>query len=236
MANKTALFTLIVLLLVVSACAKTAESPEKAQEKPADVDIVSETSRTKAVEAEEEVEEAEEGGKEISPEVKELLDIADKKVQSLRYSYKGPETKNFFYNFYVKGDNIKYILYLTYKTLDIDEDAYDAVCLNKKLETAQAYCDNRKCYVRGKKADIDYNEFYIWTPLDWIDNIEFAEKLGEEMIEKRNTWKLSTSNLGIIWVDRFFGVPLKAEFEGNIYHFQKMIFNDIEDEDVIPKD
>ena len=165
---------LIVSLLIISACAQTAvESPPKTQE-PANVDAVSEdaASETKKTETEEKIEE-------ISPEVRELLDTADKKVNSLRYSYKGPETKDFFYDFFVKGDNIRYIIDPDYKVVDVDDDAYDTIYINKELKTAKGYCDNRKCKVKGKKTDFIYEDAYIWTPLDWIDHIEFAEKTGE---------------------------------------------------------
>ena len=121
-----------------------------------------------------------------------------------------------------------------YKAIDLDDDAYDVIYLDKESKTAQAYCDSRKCKVKGKKEDLNYEEFYIFTPLDWINEIESAEKIGEELIEKRNTWKLST-NKGTIWVDSYYGVPMQVEFAENTYKFQKMNFNDVKDEDVIPE-
>ncbi|MBW2976533.1 hypothetical protein KY347_03755 [Candidatus Woesearchaeota archaeon] len=237
MANKLLLFaSLAILLVLVISCAQTAETQEEAERKPSDVDLVSETSRTEDTGTEESVEAAEgdESEKEIPAELIELLGTAGKKVQGLSYSYKGPETNNFLYEFYVKGDNVKYILNPSYKTVDVDEDAYDAVYLDKKLKTAQAYCDSKKCIAKGKKADLDYNEANIMTPLDWLESIESAEKSGEEQIESRNTWIVATNN-GKIWIESFYGVPLKAEFENSVYEFKKMGFNTVKDEDVVPK-
>ncbi len=237
MGNKIILSILVLSLLFINACAQTTPESQPRPQEPVGVDILSETSKIKEIEAEEEVEEPEEEiteEKEISPEVKELLGIADKKVQSLRYSYKGPDTERSYYQFFVKGDNIKYIINPTYKDLRLEDDAYNAIYLDKESKTAQAYCDDRTCRVKGKKADLNYDEVYIWTPLDWVENIEFAEKLGEQLIERKNTWKLSTRNLGTIWVDSFFGVVMKAEFAENIYQFQNMVFNDLKGEDVVP--
>lgn len=219
---------LIFSLLIISAC--VVEVPEEGTpiEKQELEEVIEE-------EVEEPVEEVPEE-KEMSLEVKELLGIADEKVQSLRYSYKGPETDESLYKFVMKGNNVKYVLDPPNKPIDAYEDAYDTIYLDTELKTAQAYCDDRKCKVKGKKADLGYDEVYIWTPLDWLDNIEFAEKVGEELIDRRNTWKLSTKNLGTMWVDSFFGVPLQVEFDENKYQFMKMVFNDVKDEEVIPKD
>lgn len=210
-------------LIFIYGCAQTAEKApvnEKAQEPGKTESVAGTEEKAPSVNV-------------ISPEVKELLDNAKSKVKSMRYPYKGPETADFYYQFYVKGNKIKYLPIPDYKTIDIDEDAYDVVYVDKGLETALAYCDDRKCRVKGQKAELNYDDAYILTPLDWINKIESAEKIGEELIGKRSTWKLST-NAGTVWVDTFFGVPLQAESSGNVYKFDKISFNDVKDEDVIP--
>jgi hypothetical protein len=221
---------LIVLILVISACVQTAETPEKSTE-PVNGGTIEESGGINE-ETPEEVPEV----KEMSAEVKQLLSIADTKVESLRYSYKGPQTGDYIWDFVVKGDNIKYFPIPDYKTIDIDDDAYDTIYINKESKTVEGYCDARKCHVKGKKADLNYDDVYVWTPLDWLENIEYAEKIGEELIGgRRSTWKLSTSNLGTVWVDSFYGVPLQAELEGNKYQFLNIVFNDVTDEEVTPQ-
>jgi len=233
---------LIFSLLVINACAQTTFVPEKDKpQEPAKVDIVSESSNIKIIEIEEGVKGPAEKAieevsdeEEISSEIRELLSIADKKVRSLSYKYKSQETKDFFYEFMVKGNKIKYTIDPTFKDLHLDDDAYDTIYINKEFKTALAYCDGRKCRVKGKKVALDYDENYILTPFDWLSNIEFVEKIGERSIDRRNTWKLSTNDF-IIWIDTFFGMPLQVESNGNIYQFQKMSFNDVKDEDVSVK-
>ena len=169
----------------------------------------------------------------MSAEVKELLSKAEQKVQSISYKYKGSETSD-LYQFYVKDVRIRYILNPPVKSLDVDEDAYESIYINKEERTAEAYCAERKCKVKGKKENLSYDEAYVMTPLDWLNRIGYAEKLGEELIGKRSTWKLNTDNAGTVWIDTFFGVPLQIEFNGNEYQFMQMTFNDVKDSDVIP--
>ncbi len=226
--------TVMALILIVSACAPGTEETPTEEKEPSEVDVVGQTSKTPGEPEEvEEIEEVEEQ-KEMTPEVRELLEVADTKVKSLRYSYKGPETEDFFYDFFVKGNNVKYNLDPTYKVIDVDDDAYDTVYLDKELKTAQAYCDHRSCRAKGKKADLNYDEANILTPLDWLAKVEFAEKVGEELIEGRyDTWKLST-NQGTMWIDNFYGIPLQVESDGKLYRFQQRAPNDLKDEDVVP--
>lgn len=171
--------------------------------------------------------------KEISADVKELLSKAEQKIKSISYDYKGPETDDFFYKFYVKGNEIRYILNPVVKDLQLDDDSYESIFIKKATEFAGGYCTDRICKAKGIKATLEYDVVYIKTPFDWFNQIEFAEKLGEELIGKRKTWKLITDNSGIVWIDAFFGVPLQVEFNGDKYQFTQMTFNDVKDDDVI---
>jgi hypothetical protein len=225
---------LVVLLFAVSACVQqTVETQPKPQE-PAEANVPSETTVTEEAPEIQKVPEDAKEAKEISPEVKELLSKADTRIQSLQYSYNGPETGDFLYNFYVKGGNIKYIPSYTNKVYKAGEDPWDTIYINKEVKTAETYCDDRTCQIKGKISDLDYDEYYIQTPLDWLSQIESAEKVSEEQIEKRSTWKIST-NKGTMWIDTYYGIPMKIDSDGTVYEFQKMSFNTLKDEDVVPR-
>lgn len=163
--------------------------------------------------------------------VKELLEEG-KTVKSISYKYKGLETGNFYYDFYVKGDKVRYIPDRGTKSLE-EEKSYNAVYLDKAESTAEAYCDDRKCVYKGKKADLRFVEYDILTPFDWSDKITTAEKIGEELIGSRNTWKLKANDNIVVWVDIFYGVPLKITQNDNKYEFTRMTFNDVKDSDVV---
>src|SRR3989338_7056283 len=129
---------------------------------------------------------------EIPAEVKELLDKSKTRVKSIYYHYRGPETGGNFHEFYVKGDKIKYKPYLEIKSLD-RPDSYDAIFIDKTAVTAQSYCTAAYCAYKGKKSDLSYASAYLPTVFDWTDGLEYAKKVGEEVIDSRSTWKIEAS-------------------------------------------
>lgn len=175
------------------------------------------------------------GEKEVEEDsnpVKELLEQG-KSVKSISYNYKGPETGNFYYEFYVKGDNVRYIPDRGIKSLD-EKDSYNAIYLDKSEKTAQSYCDDRKCVYKGKREDLRYVDYNILTPFEWLDIITSAEKVSEEVLGSRNTWKLKANNGITAWVDVYYGMPLQITQNGKKYEFTKMVFNSLKDSDVVP--
>src|SRR3989338_3910085 len=169
---------------------------------------------------------------EISAEVKELFDKSKTRVRSIYYKYRGPETGRNFYEFYVKGDKIKYKPYLEIKSLD-RPDSYDAVFVDKTASTAQSYCTAAYCAYKGKKEDLSYASAYLPTVFDWIGGLDKASKVGEEVIDSRSTWKIDT-NKGVLWIDTFYGIPLKAESGGKTYRYEQISVTSVEDPDVTP--
>ncbi len=171
----------------------------------------------------------------ISTEVKQLLDKSKAKVNNIYYKYRGPETTSVGFDiieFYVKGGKIKYKP--TRELISLDrQDSYDVVYIDSVSKTAQKYCDDRACIYKGKKGDLDYNNAYISTIFDWINAIKKADKVGEEVIDDRNVWKVNT-NEGILWLDTFYGIPLQIESNGKIYKFQQLAVNSVQDSDVNP--
>lgn len=164
--------------------------------------------------------------------VKELLELG-KSVKSISYNYKGPETGNFYYEFYVKGDNARYIPDRGIKSLD-EKNSYNAIYLDKSESTAMSYCDDRKCVYKGKKADLRYVDYNILTPFEWLDIMTSAEKVSEEVLGTRNTWKLKANNGITAWVDVYYGIPLQITQNGKKYEFIKMVFNSLKDSDIVP--
>ena len=177
------------------------------------------------------IENKEEVEQEADP-VKDLLEQG-KSVKSISYNYKGPETGNFFYEFYVKGDNARYIPDRGIKSLD-EKNSYNAIYLDKSESTAQSYCDDRKCVYKGKKTDLRYVDYNILTPFEWLNIMTSAEKVSEEVLGTRNTWKLKANNGITAWVDVYYGIPLQITQNGKKYEFIKMSFNSLKDSDVVP--
>ena len=167
----------------------------------------------------------------IAPEIKELLEKSKTRVSNVYYHYRGPETGSNFHEFYIKGPKIKIKPYIEIKTLDTTR-SYDSIFIDKITRTAASYCEAVYCDYKGKKEDLNYGQAYIMTIFDWAE-VEQAEKVGEEVIDSRSTWKLET-NLGTLWVDTFYGIPLKAESNGKTYRFEQLSVNGVQDSDVMP--
>ena len=168
----------------------------------------------------------------IEPEVKDLLGKSKTRVSSIYYKYKGPETGDNYYDFYIKDDNIKYLPARKLQGLD-QADSYNSIYINNADKTAKSYCDDRACIYKGEKGSLDYNKAYIPTIFDWVNGITQANKAGEEVIDDRSTWKVQT-NEGILWLDTFYGIPLKIESNGKSYRFQQLNVNGVQDSDVKP--
>ena len=208
-----------ILLLALSACAPAQQQPQAPAQQPKD-DVYQPVQKPVTAK------------QEISAEVKELLNKSNTKIRSIYYKYRGPETGSNFHEFYVKGDKIKYKPHLEIKSLDRPE-SYDAIFIDKTTDTAQSYCTAAYCAYKGKKLDLSYANAYLPTVFDWIDGLTKANKVGEEVIDSRSTWKLET-NKGILWVDIFYGIPLKIESGGKTYKFEQISVNAVTDADVMP--
>jgi hypothetical protein len=167
----------------------------------------------------------------ISAEVKELIAKHESKISSIYYKYRGPETVSNFHEFYIKGDKIRYGPHRELKSLD-QTGSYDSIFIDKTARTAQSYCTEAYCAYKGKKADLNYDGAYINTIFDWID-VKSANKVGEEVIDDRTTWKVQTDK-GILWIDMFYGIPLKVDASGKIYKFEQISVNSVQDSDVMP--
>ncbi len=215
-----------VLILAISVILASCAQPS------APVQPVSQTEGgTEAMEPADEAAPAQAIQKTLSEDAKELLG-RQSRIKSISYKYKGPETSDNFYDFYIKEDKIKYLPWLAVKSLD-NKDSYDSIFLDTKARTAASYCIVNTCLYKGKKADLNYGQSYISTIFDWTDDLESAEKIGEELIDDRAAWKFET-NKGMIWLDTFYGIPLKVESNGNIYRFQHISANGVLDSDVVP--
>jgi hypothetical protein len=212
---------IISFLVLIISCAPAQEAPKTAAAPKTEsgAEAKTQTAITKEKPAE------------IAAEVKDFLAKPKTKVSSIYYKYRGPETGSNFHEFYVKGSRIKYIPYRELKSLD-NPESYDSVFIDKTAGTAQSYCTELYCAYKGKKADLNYGGAYIKTIFDWID-IESADKVGEEVIDDRSTWKVQTDK-GILWIDTFYGIPLKAESGGKTYKFEQISVNSVKDSDVAP--
>jgi len=218
------LLTILILVFIV-ACAEKYQAPtvtSPQQQAPTNAEIPK---------PKEEVQKIMPLRDEIEPEIRDLLSKHKTRIKSIYYKYRGPKTGSSFYEFYIKDAKIKYKPSQETKFLDRPESV-DSIFIDSKTKTAKSYCEAAYCTYKGKKQDLIYDDAYIMTVFDWVDVIQ-ATKVGEEVIDSRSTWKLETEK-GTIWVDLFYGIPLKAESNGNVYRFEQIAVNSVQDSDVVP--
>ena len=216
---------LILIFALISGCTAVQEKKLPPAAKPKTTVEVNQTAEQDATKSKREI-------LDISPEFEELLNKSKIKIASISYLYKGPETGNDFYVFYAKGVKVKYLPSRIGTMLDRPESV-DSIFMDVTLKTAQTYCSDRRCIFKGKKGDLNFYDAYILTICDWLRGITNAKKIGEEVIDDRNTWKIET-NRGTYWIDTYYGIPLKIDSNGNVYKFQQIAVNSVQDSDVNP--
>jgi len=188
-----------------------------------------------------------EQSKEVSPELKALLETADRKLQSMAYLYAGPTTQNRFLNTYlVKGKYIKVDLY------EVDpyviDSYFDAVYLDTEAKTATGRCEDKKrCMSTNvdntkKIFNVSYDDYRIKTSYEWVKELTFAEIVGPELMDGRGVTKVKYHDARSsteMWIDNTYGVPIKLvitydDSTKETHQFKDYKFNTLGDADVKP--
>jgi len=159
------------------------------------------------------------------------------KVTSLQYSYvESPDIlpENIYYT---SRDKMK--IKLKTRVRFSSEESYDTVYLDLIEETAVGYCENRDrsmCPDRDKPFKVNYNDYFVETPFDWVTKITRAELTGRsQTIENRNAVVVNfeiNGEAGVMFVDSFFGVPLEINFMNKKYEFRDIVINEATNEDL----
>lgn len=163
--------------------------------------------------------------------VEELL-AKSQKVESMSYDYKRADKPlEKAVTVLVKGVNVKQELPAQTKVLNSNE--MDVVVFNTLDKTATAYCESKKyCLKTGNAGAVEFDKYYVKTPLDWIAEVKSAEKKGEARLANRDVWILELNGNVTMWVDTFFGVPLRVYTVQERHEFQNPAFNAVTEEEV----
>lgn len=168
----------------------------------------------------------------IPNDIKEILEKGKTKLKSYSYNYKSPES-DVSYKIYIKGNKIKII---PPEIVNVEEGKfYNTIYLDIEEKTAEAYCIGySSCEGKvGKIKDLNYEDAYIETPLDWLEKVTEAEKIDERQVEGRNSIYLET-NIGKITVESYYGFLYKIEDGKKVWEFSDAAFNSVKDSDVTP--
>jgi hypothetical protein len=168
----------------------------------------------------------------IPDEINEILAKSETKLESYSYNYR-EYGSDLLYKTHVKGNNTKIILPAIINVGD--GKFYNTIYLDTDKKTAQGYCEPRsRCSgTFGKIKDLDYTEEHINTPIDWANQITEAEKIGERVVESRDSLYLQT-NVGKVILESYYGFIYKVEGSEKTCEFTDVSFNSVKEEAVIP--
>ncbi|MFC1648955.1 hypothetical protein ACFL1B_05885 [Nanoarchaeota archaeon] len=194
------------------------------------------------VEAEEEEVVEEEPEYVIAEEVQVFMQSAPKRVQSMKFLHVGPPDFLPQDIYFVKGDKMKVeILRATDHKLSQD---FTHVYLDASDKSATGYCEiievDRCEALQDHSWTVDYDEFHIMTPLDWLFSIQSAEyDGGGPTFENRKTHRVkftSEYGSGIMSILDFYAIPALIMLDdGNRIEFRDLEVNTVTDADITHK-
>ena len=237
---------LIVVVFFVASCVPVAKyyvCPDGSQVKnPANCPVVQD-------EKEQEPEEPQTIIEEIQEEIEEVFEekiISEEAaalfskitgVKGLQYSYvESPEVlpQN---TYFTSREKMK--VELKTKVRYSPDDSYDTVYLDLVEKTAVAYCENKDrqtCPDRDKAYRVEFDDYFIETPFDWLGKVTSADLTGRsQSIEQRNAAEVSfeiDEASGVMFIDAYYGVPLTITFGNKQYEFRDIVINEVDDEDL----
>jgi hypothetical protein len=228
---KKILIGIILLLLIGCAAKQPAEAPnvdEVTAVDPVDTDEIIETSPI--VEDEPIVVK-----KTIDSSIQKLLDKSAK-ISSISFNYHELENGvNNDRDIWIKGDLIKIKKKVkgTYGALEKGEE-YDTVYLDKSAKTAIGFCeDNKICDSLVQAIELNYDKESILTPLELAEMVKNAEVISNELLQNRNVVKFSSEEIGVAWIDSFYGIIMKVEQGDNLYRYEEFEVNLVKDSEVV---
>jgi|SRR3989338_5834237 len=168
---------------------------------------------------------------ETPQEIREVLDHSAK-VNSISYQYKRVDLPLVrAVKVSVKGKYVKQELIV--QTTVLNKNQMDVIIFDTQNRTAEAYCESRRlCVKTGDAGPVNFDQYYLKTPLDWVNNLAYAEKISEADIGNRDVWQLRTDAGVGLWIDTYFGVPLRVDVGNERHEYQNIVFNSVADSEV----
>jgi hypothetical protein len=155
--------------------------------------------------------------KNVEPEFQDFVDKVYT-YDNYQYRYTGPNSA-YSMEVSVKGNRMGYYFKDYALKYGIDE-FYDHVMLDMSQETAYQYCESKsKCSDENREfaRQVDYSDRKIPTLIDVMDSIVTAKIVADEMMMQKSSKKVEYTDkdgiTGVMWVDKYFGTPLRKEYK-----------------------
>jgi hypothetical protein len=231
-------FVLGIVLMFLSGCAK---APIETQEEPVEEQEPVKTTKkvTQPVEEEPVVEEEVAPARVPSKSIQELLQKHVGRIVSLRYMYQDATIKPEEWETWVKDNK----MHVKLREMDnVRGDVYvDNIYLDLGTKKAVGYCERNvyRCADPNTPIDVSFGKYYRKPPIDWIEEVTYAEKETEETMQQRTVWKIfftEGDKTTAMFVDTYYGVPVKViEKSGGVtsdFIYEDIAFNTVDDVDL----
>jgi len=176
----------------------------------------------------------------LTEEIKTILGRADDIVTSYSYLYALPPSDVSGSMIYIKGNKMKIALRET--SVYGFQDYIDTIYVDFTAKTALGYCEDARiqaCMNKSKKTVLDFNQYNIKTPYQWLKEIPVAKQFANVIVWDRNADVLEHiegDTRYTYWIDSFSGIPVKIIIntpgEHIINEFRYLSVNYLNDEDV----
>jgi hypothetical protein len=142
--------------------------------------------------------------------------------------------------YYVKGDKA----YVETLNKGYTDQEVNKVYLDLAEKTATGYCTERSCDPRNEAFDVDYTEWYVTLPHEWIEQVKQGKKTTSLTFESKPATVVRYEAGGKYYeayVDNYFGYPLRVAIATdpemtNIvggYEYRSMAYNNVKDSDLV---
>lgn len=178
--------------------------------------------------------------------VKNLVSKAEEKITSYAFYYQTSANWDLIRDqYFIRGDKMKVKLYEV--NFYNRKHYFDTVYLDMAEKTGVAFCEDRKqvrCFDRNREFAIDYNDFVIKTPLQWMEEVPYeARWTGTEQIDNRAAdiveYDRDDGTSVRLKVDAYSGVPREVWiYRGDVdnlmekYGFRDLAVNSVKDADM----
>jgi len=177
----------------------------------------------------------------LTEEIKAILSRADDIVTSYSYLYALPPSDISGGMVYIKESKMRIKLKET--SVYGYQDYIDTIYVDFMAKTASGYCEDSRiqaCANKSKKTVLDFNQYNIKTPYQWLKEIPVARKIASVIVWDRNADVLEHIEGDIrytYWIDSFSGIPVRIiintpDKEPVINEFRHLSVNYLDDEDV----
>ena len=164
-------------------------------------------------------------------------------IDSFKYSLTDTAIGDEEYEFLVRGRFVRILL--PEPTEHDTGEVYDEILMDRKTKTALSHCSIDLCPkpdIDRELEKVDYDDYYISDPMEYLYKATDAELVKEEMLGDQYTKVYSVMYEGRparIWLQEYYGFPIKIivrneDDSKRMINFEEMMVNNVRRGEIDP--